>query len=109
MVIAHYDHKKRRSPRLALCSAKHSKAIATVRAAVTVGAAGHARETGVLVRSALESLINAAFIGKDDSELRAKPSFGEALFFSSTDYGASEEPGGTLPERIVLGVGSFER
>jgi hypothetical protein len=48
------------------------KAIATVRAAVTVGAAGHAREMGVLVRSALESLINAAFIAKDHSELRAK-------------------------------------
>jgi len=47
------------------------KAIATVRAAVTVGAAGHAREMGVLVRSALESFINAAFIAKEDSELRA--------------------------------------
>lgn len=48
------------------------KVIATVRAAVTVGAAGHAREMGVLVRSALEAFINAAFIAKDDSELRAK-------------------------------------
>jgi hypothetical protein len=48
------------------------KAIATIRAAVTVGAAGHAREMGVLVRSALESQINAAFIAKADSELRAK-------------------------------------
>jgi hypothetical protein len=48
------------------------KAIAIVRAAVSVGAAGHAREMGVLVRSALESFINAAFIAKDDSEIRAK-------------------------------------
>jgi len=48
------------------------KAIATVRAAVTVGAAGHAREMGVMVRSALESLINAAFIAKTDSEVRAR-------------------------------------
>ncbi len=48
------------------------KAIATVRAAVTVGAAGHAREMGVLVRSALESFLTAAFIAKDDSEVRAK-------------------------------------
>lgn len=48
------------------------KSVATVRAAITVGAAGHAREMAVLVRSALESLINAAFIAKEDSELRAK-------------------------------------
>ncbi len=35
------------------------KVIATVRAAHTVGAAGHAREIAVLVRSALETLITA--------------------------------------------------
>ncbi len=48
------------------------KVVATVRAAHTVGAAGHAREIAVLVRSALESLITALFIAKDDAETRAK-------------------------------------
>jgi hypothetical protein len=47
------------------------KVIATVRAAHTVGAAGHAREIAVLVRSALESLITAMFIARDDSSTRA--------------------------------------
>lgn len=48
------------------------KSIATVRAAVTVGSAGHGREMGVMVRSALESLVNATFIAKEDSDARAK-------------------------------------
>lgn len=48
------------------------KVVATVRAACTVGGAGHAREIGVLTRSALESLITAMFIAKEDSTLRAE-------------------------------------
>lgn len=47
------------------------KSISTIRAAVTVGQAGHSREMSVLVRSALESFINAAFIAQEDSGLRA--------------------------------------
>jgi len=49
-----------------------TKVIATVRAAHALGAAGHAREVSILVRSALESLITAMFIAKEDSSLRAK-------------------------------------
>lgn len=47
------------------------KVVATVRAARTIGAAGHAREIAVLSRSALESLITAMFIARDDSATRA--------------------------------------
>lgn len=49
-----------------------AKMISTVRTAHTVAAAGHAREVSIVVRSALESLITAMFIAKQDSGRRAK-------------------------------------
>jgi Family of unknown function (DUF5677) len=49
-----------------------TKVIATVRAAHALTAAGHVREVSVLVRAALEALITALFIAKEDSALRAK-------------------------------------
>jgi hypothetical protein len=49
-----------------------TKMMSTVRAAYALGAAGHAREVTILSRSALESLITAAFIAQKESARRAK-------------------------------------
>ncbi len=49
-----------------------TKEIATVRAAHALAVAGYAREVSIVVRSALEVLITALFIAKEDSALRAK-------------------------------------
>ena len=49
-----------------------TKVVSTLRAAHTLGVAGHSREVGILVRSALETFITAAFIAKEDSDRRAR-------------------------------------
>jgi hypothetical protein len=49
-----------------------TKEIATVRAAHALAVAGYAREVSIVVRSALEALITALFIAKEDSALRAR-------------------------------------
>lgn len=75
VIRAVYDKKKGSLPNSGwrfIAASLIVKTMCSVRAAYTLGTAGHATEVPIIVRSALESLITATFIMKEDSARRAK-------------------------------------